>query len=238
MGREAFKTDSGRINDYVITVTDAYFEVVPGYRDGTDWFLHWVGTTDSESQPIMDREGYHPSWKLGDGWTSVDGGKTVSHPTKENFHAQSAAGELIDTLIAITSEDGEAKFDPDPLAGDDVDPIHAGWYVGMKFMMGESEHTFNIDGSDQISVRPMPTEYLGMADPAESPAPAAAAPAASPNGVSKATLAKLKALAKKSDDHETFEVGALDLDGVVEDEALLDQIVDAGPAGFYATARA
>jgi len=48
---------------------------------------------------------------------------------------------------------------------------------------------------------------------------------------------KLKALAKKSDDFTAFEEAALALDGVVEDDALLESVLDESATGFYQTAR-
>lgn len=241
MARDQFVTESGRLEDFEFTVTDAYFATVPGYMDGQQWFLHWVGTTDSEGQPIMDREGYHPSWRLGDGWESLDGGKTVQHPTKSHYHRQTPAGELIDAIADITSdEEGKPVFDPDPLDG--ADPTTCDWYVGKKFQMKEITRKYEIDGQQRKSVRTLPVEYLGEADgAAAAPAPAAestdegSAPA---TGASKATLTKLKVLAKKSADFEAFESAALELDGVVEDDALLESVVDSSASGFYATANA
>ena len=229
MGREAFTTESGGLDDYVFTVTDAYFAVVPGYRDGTDWFLHWVGTTDSEGQPIMDRDGYHPSWRLGDGWESVDGGKTVKHPIEtKQFNSQGPMGELTDRIAVIT--DGA---DPDPLFGDAIDPRYSEWYVGMSFRIVQEDRTYNIDGVERKSRRPLPTEYLGMGE--------VAAPAAVESVVTeidKATEARLKVLAKNSATFAEFEKGALDIDGVVDDSALLELVIDDGASGFYAKAQA
>lgn len=236
MGREAFITDSGRMTDYEFTVTDAYFATVPGYRDGTDWFLHWVGTTDSESQPIMDRDGYHPSWRLGDGWESIDGGKTVTHPTKSHFNRQAPAGELIDALADITSDDEGNPVDPDPLEG--ADPVGSEWYIGMKFKMGEKVHTYNIDGQERKVERAIPAEYLGKGDVAAPAAAPAAEAAAAPAGASaKVAKAKLTALAKKSGSFADFEEAALSIDGVVDDGDLLENVLDESDSGFYATAR-
>ena len=236
MGREDFITESGRVTDFEIAITDAYFATVPGYRDGTDWFLHWVGTTDIESQPIMDREGFHPSWRLGEGWESIDGGKTVQHPTKGHYNKQTPAGELIDAIADITSsDDGKPIFSPDPLAN--ASTATCDWYVGSKWKMGAVTHKFNIDGTERVVERSIPTEYLGMADAAKAPAaaPAAAESKAAPSN--KVLGTKLKALAKKSDDFTAFEEAALALDGVVEDDALLESVLDESATGFYQTAR-
>lgn len=236
MAREDFTTESGRLTDYEFTVTDAYFGVVPGYRDGTDWFLHFVGTTNSEAQPIMDREGYHPSWRLGDDWESIDSGKTVSHPTKKKFHTATPMGEFIDALAMITADDdGNAAFDPDPLAGD-FSPFVCEGYIGMRFLMGEVEHVSTFGGEKRKYTRTIPSEFLGMADVA---APAAAPAAVEPSAPSdKALAAKLKIAAKKAPDFAAFEAAALAIEGVVEDDNLLESVLDESPSGFYASAKA
>lgn len=51
-------------------------------------------------------------------------------------------------------------------------------------------------------------------------------------GLDKKLVAKLKLIARKSDDHDEFMEAALDIDAVAEDEALLDRVTD--PDDLYA----
>lgn len=258
MAREDFETEGGLVDDYTITVTDAYYAAPPDYADGTKLFLHWVGTTDVESQPIMDRDGYHPSWKCGDGWESIDGGKTAVHPIKSaggktaKFHPNSAAGELVTRMVAITSDDeGNPTYSPDPLVA--ISPTDATTFVGTSWKMMNEERVFTIGGVDHRTTWVFPYEYLSgpgaaTAEPAPAPAPAepaaepvpAAEPAAAPASPAsdKVLQIKLLAAAKKAGDHAEFMEAALAIEGVTEDEEILGQIIDETESGLYAQANA
>lgn len=236
MSRDAFVTEEhgGLIDEYTFEVTRAYFATAPAYTEkvGEEMlFLHWLGKSDVEGYPIMDEDGFHPSWKTGKPkkklWTSVDGGKTAQHPDGlDHFDSRSDMGELVNRVEKITEH--IANTPDDPLGGDDSQPTKADWWVGTKWRMKKETRTYNINGQDRTKEIDLPVEYLGKAGAAAPAAPvAAAAPVSNGGGASSAALrAKLIALINASPDFATFQVQALALEGIANDDALLNSVVD------------
>ena len=86
MARQDFEgqESQGGIRDFEFTVTDAYFASSEKYNeavggDADILFLHLLGTTDLEAFPTLGATDFHPSYKVGGDWTTVDGGKTVTY---------------------------------------------------------------------------------------------------------------------------------------------------------------
>jgi hypothetical protein len=220
-------------DDFQLTVTDAYFAEVD-FGDNSRLMLHLCGETDLEAQPIFDRDGYHPSWGVGGGWTSPDG-KQAMHPEgKDGFHKRSAVQEaLIDPALKLTEG---LPADQDPFATPEASSLNAETWIGTSWRFHKVEFKFTINNEEVTSERDVPYQFLGKAG---APAPAATAPAAaaSNGGGNKVLRAKVVALAKKADDYESFQAEALALDGVTDDDALLGEIVDE-TSGIWVEARA
>lgn len=253
MARETSEEISGSASGgaFTMTVTGAYFAKAPqalvdkvedpARREvvANTWYLNLVGTTDRESQPVMDREGYHPSFALAPDWESLDGGKTITHPRFNERPRPKLGkhyGRMHDDALDLTK----------PLAETPEDPFfnHDGWesdlWVGTTWKFGEVERDFGgtIGKHKELSV----VEFLGKGAvsaaaqlasgiaPAQAEAPAAAAPS---NGGGVRDV--LKALAVATPTFAEFQGKALAVEGVATDPVLVAELLD--ESKFYAQAR-
>lgn len=69
--------ESGLLDNFEFTITSGYFATNEKYVDnngGHPWLINWEGTTDSLDVPIM-----HVWFSLGAGWISDDDGLTIKH---------------------------------------------------------------------------------------------------------------------------------------------------------------
>lgn len=259
--------DSGGGGEYEFTVTEAYFGISPLYSEKSGrqtLFLHWLGTTNREAQPIMTRDDYHPSFSCGVAekmdWETLDGGKTAHHPSDKVLHfgAMSKVHELFDRVLG-NEENPKTRYTGPALIpeGHPDDPfedftdLQADAWVGLKFKMADVEKTFSVPNDNGVGRREitqtytMPVEFLGkVGGTATAPAPVAdaAAPvdvppaAAAPNA--QVIRTRLTGIAKAVDSHEKFTAAAMNIDGVVDVPGLLDEVFAEGPEGFYELARA
>lgn len=240
MARDDFQGQSGGGGgSYTFTVTDAYFGesdqlnaaiAEQAEKEGTEAFqpllLHWIGTTSRESQPIMDHDGFHPTWKLASSWETQDGGKTVQYVgAKANPRLGSWYGRMIDEVLVLTED--IAETDEDPLGGE-ADPKVAATWIGTSWLLEDKEYEWGADSPVPKSTHLMPTEYLGKGQVPTATPVATAAPAAAANGL----RAQVEALAKSLPDYATFQTAALAIPGITEDTVLLTEI--ATPEGIYA----
>lgn len=95
-----WQTDSGLFSDYTGTVTDAWFQTDPNVGDGKVFQLYLeMGDLDV---PAPDGKGeWIERFSCGPDWMSNDGGKTVSHPSKNLFNKNSQVGRLVDRLVEL-----------------------------------------------------------------------------------------------------------------------------------------
>lgn len=234
MARDDFQGQSGGggITDFEFTVTDAWFGESPKLSEAAGEriiLLHWVGTTNLDSHPVLMEEGFHPSYRLKDGWEPSDDGKTVKFEGSGKPVFGKSYGRLCDQVFEITEEVANDP-DLDPLYGDNH-PSDASIWIGTRWFMAEKEYDF---GSFGKKSELMPIRYLGKVDAS---APAAAAPAA-PSATTAAPAAAngnlretVENLARSMDSYSDFQKAALALPGVAQDSALVMEI--ANQAALY-----
>jgi hypothetical protein len=265
MSRDQFDVPeaTGGLANFELTVQQAWFATSPEYAEraggANPVFLHWAGTTNLPGEnAVLTGEGFHPKWRLADDWVTVDGKTVVSQSgTQKTPATKSAFGRMARQVVAITEEFKDRP--DDPLAGD----IHqADLWVGTRWLMDQievpgSENWPNSEGKRQTAL--LPVAYLGkvegvaqalptappMAAPvapvappvqvaaAPAPAPAVSAPAAQASNGVRDVLANLAA---QSPDYRTFQQAALQIPGLATDTALVQEVLDAGPTGFYTRA--
>jgi hypothetical protein len=249
-----WETESGLPDDFNLTVTDAWFAKDARYKDGEVLLLHWHGTVEKDGEeeeletPII--------FPCGSGWDSYDGGKTAEHEKgRKRFISSSIYGRLIDRCVKDLG-----MMDLMIKRGD---PKTAKVWVGLKFHLKREKIEF---GSKLEPIeRLMPDKFLGeVGKPApaketakskqetkpEAKEEAAAGPgegavtrsgeeaaAGSDDKKRKLLLAKLKAIAKKSDSFEQFYDEAVNLEEVVNDEEILAMVIDE-ENGIYVQAKA
>lgn len=229
MSDEYYETETGLPDDFEFAVTDAAFLKSAEVKGGEQLFLQLTGDTDEYGE-------YEVRILCGPGWDSLDGGKTARHESgkPKRWNANTHMGLWIDRCIK--------ELDLGKTLSGRGDGNEAKVWVGLKFHMKQKQFGFknNQTGEDVSYSRLLPEAFLGEVG-GEAKAPAKAEKKAEANGSSngagnKVLLAKLKTLAKKHDTHEEFVDAAMELDGVTDDEEILNSVV--AEDGLYATARA
>ena len=244
MARDDFEGQSGGggLSDFTFEVTDAYFgnspalDEIASEREGHDvtiMLLHLIGKTDDDNQPILDHDGFHPSYQLTEDWVTSDGGKSVTYEgSRAKPRLGKKYGAFVDRVLEITAELAESSPDEDPLGGDANPKIAATW-IGTKWYMEDEPYNWDFEGRKGTSSKLMPTKFLGRFDVDAAATPAAAAAPAADNGTLRASV---EALAKSTGDYASFQTAALSLPNITDDTALLAEI--ANPDGIYATVNA
>lgn len=234
-------TDSGLIENYILTVEDAWFTTDARYNNGESLLLKWKGSAvDADTGEALkfgkdeDEDEVEVSFPVGKNWDTNDGGKTaVNEGGKGKFNKNSAYGKIIDRALASKKDGG---FDIGHILQDRGRPQQADVWKGLKFLMKYEET--NYGGEIGIKSRLMPVKFEGEADAGVAGSSATSTPVGetSSDSSSKALEARLKVLAKNSESHSAFVDKALEVDGVADDSTLLERVVD--ETGIYAEARA
>jgi hypothetical protein len=216
--------------------------------------------TYSTPMMITEEDGniVRPMFPVGAEWTTTDDGKTAFKAGKTTFNKNSIYGRILARLREIPGGGLLAQQANAMGAG----PRTAAIWVGLKVHLKSEDIEFK---GLTTSTRLMPVEVYGVeggvgataSAPKAAAKPAAAAPedqvaakrqaaldrvaaakaakaAASTNG-KPAHVVALEELAKKSPSHDEFIKPALDIDGVLDDEALVDTLMNEGAEGFFAT---
>lgn len=235
---EAWETESGLLEQYVGTITRSWFATDARYNDGNTMMLHWeIATNDPDIPEVTEK------FPIGGGWDSSDGGATVVHEKgKQKFNNSSIYGKIVKRV-----NDGDGVLhDVLPVLKQRGRPTQANIWDGLTFEFKREE--FDYGGEIGKKARVMPVKFLGenaqaplaTATPAAASAPAASAPAPAPaaasDDVDPVVAAKLRQAARNAGSHQAFLDAAMEIDGVTTNEALLGQVVDDGPTGFYAQA--
>lgn len=240
--------ESGLLDNFEFTVTNAFFAPHEKYMNGEVTLLNWEGTTDSLDVPLM-----HVWYSLGGGWESKDGGLTIVHDSgnaDKYFNKSSQIYKIISRcrddfkITAILEKRG--------------DPFHAATWNSLKFRM-QNETQPGIRGAEGKD-KTMPVEYLGEVGSAGTNGSSAPQAAASGAGVEtpQAKMARLKAekaaaangadttpatlrdqvvaILTANDDFDTAQAACLELDGIMDDDDLVQGLMDAD--GLFAEVKA
>lgn len=228
-----WQTETGLPDDFEFGIKDAAFLRSAEVKGGEQVFLALTGDTDTMGE-------YELRLPCGPGWDTVDGGKTIRHESgnaKKGLNNNTDYGKFIDACVK--------ELDLGGVLGPRGEATEAKVWVGLKFHMKQREFSFpdkQNPGQEIQYYRLLPQAYLGEVGASgggSASAPAASTPATNgaSNGIeAKKLLAKVKAEAKKHDTHEAFVDAAMSIDGVADDDDLLNQVID--PDAIYATARA
>lgn len=220
MPEDLWATESGLLDDVDVTIEKAYFATDARYNNGYTLLMHWEGSTSSEDNPT-----FHEMIPCGDGWQSLDGGKTATHPKgKKRFVSSSVYGRIIDRCIN--------EFKIGDLLRKRGAPTEAKVWVGLRFHMKREKLEF---GSGlEARERLMPVKFLGVAteNAAQAKQPATASTAQETDEQMQARVhqlalyAQVKALAKQEKSFEKFVEKAMEIEGVADDAELVGRIVD------------
>jgi hypothetical protein len=209
--REDYELESGLPDDFDAVITRAWFGYKQEYQKGEVPLL----LLDLEGNDI---EPLNVAFSIGADWKIVDGGRRVEHPKgKKRFVATSMIGRLIDRVVnQMGIEMWERGF-----------PTEAEIWTGLAFHWKREEISFGpgiLEEKGGKTAHLMPIDYLPDFKIGE-----AAAPAVEPE-----LETKLTALAKASEDFNTFAKAALKVPGVGDNPKLINSVLDESEKGFYA----
>lgn len=161
---ESWETSSGLLDDYVLTIEQAWFAKPSEYREGKQTVLVIRGTaTDPEDEDEVLDDEKQSYYSLGDGWEPDDGGESATHGSgKTKLNENSSMGRLINAAVGL---------------GDDViselksrgPALQAATWRGLRFRFERVEFDFTnrrTGESGSYSVD-LPTEFLGIDDAAD-----------------------------------------------------------------------
>ena len=223
--------ESGVLDDFDFTVTNAMFATDARYNNGETIMLQLEGTTDNP-----DIRETHLWFTCGKGWVSKDGGATIVHESGKdgkNFNRSCKYARLIQRCLD--------DFGIGDVLDGRGDPWTASTWVGLRFHVNNEQ----IDYGTGIESKPtaMPTAFLGVVDGGESVS--AETPA---EKIARVKAEKAKAGAGGGDlksrvletlrGHDDFSAGqaaALEIDGVTDDDEILNSLMDED--GLWAESR-
>lgn len=197
-------------------------------RKGAEDILHLVldGTPyDLDTElPIEDWEEWKLELKCGNGWETLDGGKTAEHPKRNKPDGRTRWGIFINRIVTdnalkglfrILRERGESNV--------------AENYEGISIVLDQETSTFRNPDTGEVQKYGyyVPVDFLGEIDSVEG----------KERQVKKSQdiEEQLKKLALESDDHDTFQAEAMGLG--IKDSKLLGDVMDDSEEGYYARTR-
>lgn len=228
-----WQTETGLFSDYEGTVTDAWFQTDPNVGDGNIFQLYLnMGDIDL---PTPDGKGeWIERFSVGPDWRSMDGGKTVQHPTKKMFNKNSQMGRLVDRMVEIGAVDGLGS------------PTEGASFVGLRFHMEgvTTSGTFKQGankGEKWESTRNFPTKFLGKGEATvKASSNGTVAPGAKDGAAwveyltAFSSTDDIKAAASSAADHSAFLNACLAISGVADDNALVTALAEDGAGSLYA----
>lgn len=202
---DPFSPESGLIDDFDFTVSEAWFSTDSSYNNGETLLLKLAGETDNPEEPEVTLQ-----YSCGSGWEAADGGKRAVREDgkRRKFNKSSGIWRLVEAAMGCGAEG---------VLRERGNPFEASMWNGLGFHMKRVEQ----GEGDFKTTRPLPVRYLGegndngvgVAQAVSASAPASA-PASNGAGLSKVLEIKLKKLAKESPTHEDFIVAAFEMDGI------------------------
>ena len=223
---EAWKTESGLPDDFGCLITGAQFGFLAEYQNGEVPLLIW---NVESSVGDVERIG----WSIGKEWTPSPDGSSVSSTKRKRFVRTRLYGRLIDRVV------GGRKVDMSKYGA----PSQAKVWTGLGFHMRREKIKF--PGGAERGLREeiehlMPVAFLDkkgtarrQTTPATASTPAPAQVAEEDSDIKDQLTQLAKKLSK-----EKFQAAALRLSEVVNDPALLNDVMNDGGDGFWAKARA
>lgn len=227
MPESGWELDSGlNIPDTMdFTIYSAYFSTHAEYQSGNTYLLFLLGV-DEDGDPQELR------MSVGADWTSKDGGKSISHPTKHKVSKNSIYGHWTEAAWACEDVvDGKRLRD---VLAERGNAWEADTWVNLRLHLDLVQIKFgkNIEPTNRL----MPTHYLGIVSE-DTPAltqpstPTTVTPtviitsATTSNGASP-LFQEMIDLAKASSTFPEFQKAAFERDDVLADEELAEQVAD------------
>lgn len=217
----AWETESGLIDDVDGYIANPHFGTKEEYAlavsamGGQAVGLMFLIDLHDENGEFIGSQG----WSIGTGWEVSDDDLSISHPKRKNVVHSSMYGQLQNIVVKELGV---------PMDKYGV-PTDAKSWDGLGFHWMLKPH-LTVAKKEVNSL--MPTQFLGAKGtdtPAGKPAPKTPAVAESDAEKEAAKLVVASASVKE------FQLKAMRVPAVVNDDALMAKCLDDGPDGFYAT---
>ena len=198
---------------------DEYTEKVTASEDSEEnvpvMFL--FSLVDAKGEELAREQGY----SVGTGWTIVDDGAAIEHPSRNNVVNNSRYGQLQKRVV----KDLNVNMQERGL------PTEAKSWAGLGFHWMLEEHA-TVGGQAKQSI--MPTEHLGEIDLAKLgvKAKAAKAKVAPVDEMTPEMEAKLIELVA-ANDMNAFKIKAMRVKGVSDNDEIMADLLDESEDGFY-----
>ena|ERR1700722_1495445 len=231
----------GFLDDADVTVQAAVFKYDAGYNDGKSLVCDFTFSNDATGE-ISNQH-----YSVGGDWISPDGGLTIQSPSGKRAPSRASNyGRFCQACIEV-ADLFELISDRGPTTDGRI-------WDGLKLHLKAFEITTKFRGEERTFTNILPTAFNGvdgsvavpqnLAPATNGTVPAPVTMAQTPEQIVAAARAaqapandplrsRLIQLAQASADHTAFLSTATTMPEVFADEALLAELMDTGPAGFY-----
>lgn len=223
--------ETGLLDDFDFTIQHSIFSFDDRYNAGQTLLLQWEGITDNPDVP--ETRLWFP---LGKGWVSTDGGKSVHHESgkaDKYFVKNSSMARLITRCVD--------DFGIRELMEERGSPFESAPWVGMIFHIKMETVEYG-GGNIEASTKQFPNRFVGIVEAKAAKASGSAGKgaadkiAAAKAKASKSSAPSLRdqvvAIFNSHDDFGVAQDAALQIEGVTDDDELLDAIMK--PEGLWA----
>lgn len=220
----SWETETGLVHDVDAWIRNSRFGQREEYaqkvaESGSEGGLMYLCDLEDESGQIIATQG----WSVGTGWVPSDDSSEISHPKRNNVVGSCMYGQLQNRVVRELHVNMQGRGLP----------TQATSWDGLGFHWMQEEHA-TVGGETRTGL--MPVLFLSEKK-AGAPAPAATQAGVKPvvkaPAVGDALTTKLSKMAAVMDDVTAFQKAALTVEGVAANDALMSEILDDGPEGFY-----
>lgn len=204
---------SGLVQFYTGTVTNPHFATDARYNEGVGLLMHW------EMEDVVDEDGNAlpdttEMFSVGSGWESDDGQSTyhASGKVDKKINANSLYGRILNRLV------GEEFSGLIPILEARGTEFDAGVWDGLRFEFDRETIPYGKNIGDKQHI--MPVKWVKEEKVAE---PKTVKPRVATDSAG-GLVGRLRTLAEQYDSHGEFLDAALEVEGVAEDDDLVDRI--------------
>lgn len=225
----AWDTETGLPNDIDAWIRNPSFGTKDEYAQaiaatGAEGGQMLLIDLEDESGEIVGSQGY----SIGTGWIISDDKLSISHPKRRNVVGSSVYGQLQNRVVKELKVDMESRGLP----------TDAKSWEGLGFHWMQQPHaTVGVKEGKKEATSLMPVEFLGEKKAITTPTPArraARAVRATPVAA-EGTTEKALGIIARTNDIAAFQEKALAMASVAANDALMAQVLDDGPEGFWST---
>jgi len=220
----AWELESGLISDVDAWIANPHFGYKEEYRSkvmetgASESGLMFLVDLVDDNGAVLASQGF----SVGTGFIPSDDGLSISHPKRNNVVRGCRYADLQERVVKVLGIDMMSKGSP----------LDAGCWDGLGFHWMLEDHT-TVSGDTKQGI--MPTLFISdkkgqMPAPAPGAVPGAVPPTQStPPGAASEADALLAVLIPNSPDIKAFQMAAMKIPAVTQNDALMASVFDEGP---------